>query len=202
MMDDSARREKKQLQTQQRASARAAFPLANANLEVMFDAVDDRLSLEPCDDTLRLTESWLASNGHAVAAVVDWLHDNGGYCNCEVVANVRDHWEQVSDDIHPTVKLAVELLATSRGGRSSSVYLRAGQWRPHLKVSASSEPLGVAFVRGPTELFPGSRSEAVAWLVYADNGVDYSALQPGTVVDILEGVSVVGRARVLARFNS
>lgn len=201
-MDDSSRSEKKQWQAQQRASARAAFPIAGSDLEALFNTVEEQLDQEACDDTLRLTEAWLASNGHAQAPVVDWLRDNGGCCDCEVVANVRDHWEETSGSRVPRVKLAVELLPMALGGRTTGVSLREARWRPHLRVSPSSEWLGVKFVGGPAELLPGARSEAVAELVYAETGVDYSALQPGIVVDILEGATVVGKARVLARLGN
>lgn len=200
-MDDSSRREKKQWQAQQRSAARAAFPLTSASLQNLFDSVEDQLEQEPCDHTLRLTEAWLASNGHTPSAVVRWLRDHGGYCDCEVVTNVGDHWEQTAGR-PPRVKLAVSLLPTARGGRSTSVCLRAARWRPHLRVAASSEWLGVAFVAGPAELEPGSEGVAIAELVYTETGVDYGALQPGIVADILEGRTVVGSARVLARWDS
>jgi hypothetical protein len=95
------------------------------------------------------------------------------------------------------LRLHVELLPTQQGGRSNPASLCDAKWRPHLRVSPSSELLGVAFTSGPAQLAPGAWGEAVAELVYADKGVDYSALQPGISADILEGSTVVGRARVL-----
>jgi hypothetical protein len=200
-MDDSSRHEKKQWQAHQRASARAALPLSNADLEAMFDELDDRLEEAPCDHTLRFTTGWLNSRGFATTAVVAWLRDNGGYCDCEAAANVRDHWEQTLSDGSSRVKLDVELLPAARGGRSIGVSLRESRWRPHLRVFPSSELLGVTFVSGPAELAPGARCEAIALLVYTETGVDYSALQPGIAADILEGETVVGSARVIARLD-
>jgi hypothetical protein len=194
-MDDTSRREKKQWQAQQRASARAAFPLSDADLSAMFEELDDQLERDPCDHTLRFTMRWLASSGHASGPVVDWLRDNGGYCDCEVVANVCDHWEQARGDGSSRVKLNIELLPTASGGRATGVSLRGSKWRPHLRVSPSTELLGITFVDGPDELAPGAWCEAIAVLVYTQTDVDYSALQPGITADILEGATVVGCAR-------
>ncbi len=37
---------------------------------------------------------WLAANEQSVVEVLAWLNKHGGYCDCEVVANAADHWEQ------------------------------------------------------------------------------------------------------------
>jgi hypothetical protein len=38
----------------------------------------------------RLTEEWLRNRGHDVRAVFAWLDANGGYCDCEVLANCEE----------------------------------------------------------------------------------------------------------------
>ena len=131
----SSRHEKKQWQARQRVSARAILPLSNADLEAMFDELDDHLEQEPCDYTLRFTMACLASKGHAAAPVLDWLRDNGGYCDCEVITNARDHSERTGDG-SSRVTLSIELIPAAQGGRSTSVSLRGARWRPHLRVSA------------------------------------------------------------------
>ena len=52
----------------------------------------EQLSDGDCDHTLRHTEAFLAERGLDAAAVVPWLRDSGGYCDCEVLANVEDQW--------------------------------------------------------------------------------------------------------------
>ena len=32
--------------------------------------------------------------GHDIEMIVAWLEENGGFCDCEVSANSRDHWER------------------------------------------------------------------------------------------------------------
>ncbi|HEY6559307.1 MAG TPA: hypothetical protein VI072_18610 [Polyangiaceae bacterium] len=95
--------------------------------------------------------------------------------------------------------VSVALLATSEGGRATSVGMQGARWRPHLRVPASPELLGVVFTfgGGPEEVEPGSQCEAVAVLVYTSTGVDYSVLQPGVTAEIVEGTHVVGTARVV-----
>jgi hypothetical protein len=59
----------------------------------MFNAVDAAVQQDGCDHTLRATTGWLAQRAET-SAVVAWLAENGGYCDCEVVANAADHFEQ------------------------------------------------------------------------------------------------------------
>ncbi len=92
-MDAQSRREKKQWQAQQRAAARAAFPFPDEHLARLFEHVTQCLESGECDHTLRFTAAWVAENESSVA-VLQWLSDQGGYCDCEVEANARDHWEQ------------------------------------------------------------------------------------------------------------
>jgi hypothetical protein len=63
-------------------------------LEALFDSVEMAIEDAGCDHSLRATTEWLSANGVDVGAVVTWLENNGGFCDCEVVANARDHWEE------------------------------------------------------------------------------------------------------------
>jgi len=94
IMDHENRNLKKAWKQEQREAARAAFPLPDRELAALFDAVEDLLAGTSCDHSLRHTRAWLVEHGHFGDLVVSWLEENGGYCDCEVVANVRDHWEQ------------------------------------------------------------------------------------------------------------
>lgn len=47
-----------------------------------------------CDHSRRFTAEWLVSNAVVPDPVFNWLESNGGYCDCEVVINVRQHWEE------------------------------------------------------------------------------------------------------------
>lgn len=89
--DDKDR--KKAWKAEQKAAARAAFPLPKAELGAMFDFVEDKLASEGCDDTQRFTKAWLDERQVDAEVVVAWLDDTGGFCDCEVAGNSRDHWE-------------------------------------------------------------------------------------------------------------
>ena len=93
-MDDKKRELKKHWKKAERDAARSAFPLPDDKLEALFDAVEMAIEDAGCDHSLRATTEWLSANGVDIGAVVVWLENNGGFCDCEVVANARDHWEE------------------------------------------------------------------------------------------------------------
>ena len=76
----------------ERADAEARLPLAKSDLAALFDRLDQRLTDNECDHTLRHTEAFLAERSLNAASVVPWLRESGGYCDCEVLANVEDEW--------------------------------------------------------------------------------------------------------------
>jgi hypothetical protein len=85
------------LREEQRAKARADSPIPVANLRAMFDMLDRELPVHACDRTRRLTERWLEANELPVAKVFAWLDTLGGFCDCEVLANVE---QEVEDAMH------------------------------------------------------------------------------------------------------
>jgi len=76
----------------QRAEARAALPLPDCELRAMFDELDRELPSHGCDHTRRLTLLFLERRGLPTEAVLSWLDAHGGFCDCEVLANVKEHW--------------------------------------------------------------------------------------------------------------
>ncbi len=84
---------KKAWKAEQKAAARAAFPLQDAELHAMFEDVETRLRSEGCDHTRRFTKAWLEERDADTAAVLAWLEETGGFCDCEVAGNSREHWE-------------------------------------------------------------------------------------------------------------
>ena len=91
-MDKQRRKElKRRWREGQRAEARAALPLPFDELKAMFDMLDAELPRHGCDRTRRLTRRWLEGHGHDAELVFAWLDQHGGYCDCEVLANVEQH---------------------------------------------------------------------------------------------------------------
>ena len=69
----------------------------------MFDMLDVELPRQGCDHSRRLTQAWLAARGYEAANVFAWLDEHGGYCDCEVLANV----EQVVDEARRVMDIEI-----------------------------------------------------------------------------------------------
>ena len=104
-MDRKAKQElKRQWQALQRARARAALPLAEDDMKAMFDWLDWTLPTFGCDHTRVQTSDWLKENGHPVETVLAWLSENGGHCDCEVLANSEQAFEDATQPLQRPLK--------------------------------------------------------------------------------------------------
>jgi hypothetical protein len=93
-MDKASRKRlKKQLREQERSATLRSLPLSIPDLEAMFDMLNVELPTKGCDHSRRLTQAWLVSRGHTVESVFAWLDEHGGFCDCEVLANVEPHFD-------------------------------------------------------------------------------------------------------------
>jgi hypothetical protein len=87
----------------------------------------------------------------------------------------------------------VTFLRTDQGGRASLVNLDKGRYSPHLVVN-SGPYLGVRFLPSDLGLFvPGVPTPVEVELLY-EATVDYSQLETGGSIAIVEGSRVVGWA--------
>ena len=93
-MDARDRDRKEAWKAAERSTAKQAFPLPDELLEKLFAHVSEAVDRDGCDHSLRATQNWLAGRDVDRPSVIAWLEENGGYCDCEVVANAADHWEQ------------------------------------------------------------------------------------------------------------
>jgi hypothetical protein len=80
-----------------RRKVRDSLPAPAPVLKALFDYLDAQLGSSGCDDTLRLVREFI--RGHALPenSIVSWLEENGGHCDCEVLANA----EQVVEEVVP-----------------------------------------------------------------------------------------------------
>lgn len=98
MTPDEKKALKRKAREQEVAAGRAAVPLTASAGKHLFDALDEHLSENDCDHSLGITLSVLRDEGvENVDAVVTWLREHGGYCDCEVLANVEEHWDSLRD---------------------------------------------------------------------------------------------------------
>jgi hypothetical protein len=95
-MDAHKKNLKAQWRDQQRKAALAALPLPVAELKAMFDMLDAELPAQGCDHSRRLTQAWLAGRGHDVERVFKWLDTHGGFCDCEILANVEERLDDAT----------------------------------------------------------------------------------------------------------
>ena len=61
----------------------------------LFDYLDERLEEQDgCAHSLSLTRSFLETKSVDVDRILDWIVDNGGGCDCEVLYNVEERFEE------------------------------------------------------------------------------------------------------------
>ena len=59
----------------------------------LFDYLDESLG-DGCDHRLTMTTEFLKDKGiENINQVAEWLNNNGGYCDCEVLMNVEEKFE-------------------------------------------------------------------------------------------------------------
>jgi hypothetical protein len=71
----------------------ANLPMPKEKLTVYFNYLDQRLAEHECDNTLRLTEQFATDQKLSYDLIKQWLSKYGGYCDCEVLANVEEKFE-------------------------------------------------------------------------------------------------------------
>ena len=98
MPSKEEREKRKQLRSSANEQAKADFenslPVRSDIFKKLFNFLDVELGEKGCDHTLVLTEGFLKQLGITdTEAVKQWLRGHGGYCDCEVLANVEEKFE-------------------------------------------------------------------------------------------------------------
>jgi Protein of unknown function (DUF2695) len=83
-----------------RRKLRQTLPVPVAVMKGLFDHVDAQLAQQKCDHSLRHTREFIHSHGLPEDAVVHWLEDNHGYCDCEVIFNSEEILEDAVPGYH------------------------------------------------------------------------------------------------------
>ena len=68
------------------------MPISFTDLGELFDHLDIELGEEGCDHTSRMTQAFLQKRNLEAEKILPWLQEYGGYCDCEVLANVEESW--------------------------------------------------------------------------------------------------------------
>jgi len=72
----------------------ATMPLSKEDLRGLFEYLDTE-GASGCDHTAKKTLSYLRSRSLDSERIVPWLQELGGYCDCEVLANVEQQFEKI-----------------------------------------------------------------------------------------------------------
>ena len=80
---------KKAWREQENQKLLASIPMPKEDLKELFDYLD-RSGAPACDHSHRDTIQFLEKKKLDVQCVIPWLRENGGYCDCEVLANLED----------------------------------------------------------------------------------------------------------------
>ena len=98
-------------------------------------------------------------------------------------------------DLDFTICCTVTFFSKKRGALPN---LNNGKYCPHLVIKGSEQQLGVNFIDGEDVIFDKPiRANALP----VNEDVDYSALQAGTELLIIEGGNVVGEGIVIEIFQ-
>jgi malonyl CoA-acyl carrier protein transacylase len=83
----------RQLKEKEKADFNNSLPLDKDIFNELFNYLDERLG-EGCDHTMNKTVNFLKQKEiKNIDQVIEWLNDNGSYCDCEVLANVEEKFE-------------------------------------------------------------------------------------------------------------
>lgn len=72
----------------------SSLPMSRHHFIKLFDYLNTELNEKDCDDTNCLTRNFLTQTDISnIQAVLDWLAGKGGYCDCEILANVEEQFQ-------------------------------------------------------------------------------------------------------------
>lgn len=79
---------KAEWKAKERAILLDSIPMPDYVLRALFEFLG-RDGAPPCDHSLRQTTLFLVEQGLNTEKVETWLRKQGGYCDCEVLANIE-----------------------------------------------------------------------------------------------------------------
>lgn len=99
MPDKNEKEKRKAIARELKLRARQEFenslPMTYENFKNLFEYLDGQLFDNGCDHSHKLTISFLQSLPQLnFDTIIEWLDENGGYCDCEVLANIKDKFDE------------------------------------------------------------------------------------------------------------
>ena len=96
MNKDEKRKALAEYKRRQRDAFLSSLPMSAELFRELFDYLDEELSAQGCQDDLRLTTAFLEAQDCDAEAVLEWLAENGGGCDCEVLGNIEEKFDNYS----------------------------------------------------------------------------------------------------------
>lgn len=69
-----------------------SLPAGQATISELIDFVEDELYDSECNHSLRFSMQHMMENHLDFGKITSWLSDNGGYCDCKVLAEIAPIW--------------------------------------------------------------------------------------------------------------
>jgi hypothetical protein len=71
-----------------------SLPIKKAEIETLFEYIEDELYETECDHTTRFALHFLMKNNLPFPKIIAWLNANGGYCDCKIMENIEKEWRK------------------------------------------------------------------------------------------------------------
>ena len=105
-MDKAKRKEiRKKLAEKEFETFKNSLPADESIFPQLFDYLDFQLERKGCNHTTILSQTFLDNKGlQNTDDIINWFAENGGYCDCEVLANVEGLFEYLLPPIEKPLK--------------------------------------------------------------------------------------------------
>jgi hypothetical protein len=87
-----------QLSGEELAAFIDSLPAGQATIAELLDHVEDELYEIECDHSLRHAMRFMMEKQLNFGKITSWLNDNGGYCDCKVLAEIAPLWQSKFGD--------------------------------------------------------------------------------------------------------
>ena len=61
----------------------------------LFNYLDKELEAQGCEHDYSITKAFLASKQIQNEGIFEWFRENGGYCDCEILFNIEDRFDNL-----------------------------------------------------------------------------------------------------------
>ena len=69
-----------------------SLPEQQHTISEMLDFIEDELFDSECNHSLQYAMRFMMDNGLNFPQLTHWLNENGGYCDCKVMAEIAPIW--------------------------------------------------------------------------------------------------------------